>query len=124
MIATAVDADDYTYCADIMIPYNAADVLIATAIDSGDLTGFSDDSECGLIASINAGDSTDCAGIIISEDTADKLMAADAGDLTDCSDTNVSDDDVDSLMMLMGLYLFHLMLWLMMLEWILLKLMY
>ena len=50
-------------CADIMISDDAADELIATAINYGDSSDSSVSATGGLIASINAGNSTDCEDI-------------------------------------------------------------
>ena len=50
-----------------------------------------------MITDIDDVDLTDCADIIISDDTADTFIAADADNYTYCSDINVSDDDVDGL---------------------------
>ena len=55
--------------------------MIDTAINAGDSTYFADDAAGGLVAAINAGNSMDCADILISDDAADELIATaiDAG---------------------------------------------
>ena len=67
-----INARNCTDCADITISDNAADILIATAINSGTQTDFDDDSECALITVINAGNFTDCDDITISDDVEDE----------------------------------------------------
>ena len=62
-------------CTDINISYDAADVLIATSIDDGNLMDCSDDAVGGLITATNAGDLTDCTDLLISDDAADGLIA-------------------------------------------------
>ena len=42
-----------------------ADELIATAINAGSSEDFADDAAGGLIAALNAGNSTDCTDILI-----------------------------------------------------------
>ena len=48
--------------------------MIATAINADNWTGFAEDAAGGLIATINAGNSTDCADLLISNDAADVLI--------------------------------------------------
>ena len=50
-------------CADIKISEDAADELIATAINAGNLTDCSDNAEGGLIANIYAIDYKYCADL-------------------------------------------------------------
>ena len=60
-----LNAGNSTDCAEINISDNAADELIATAINAGDSTDFSDDAAGGLIAATNAGNLADCSDILI-----------------------------------------------------------
>ena len=64
------------------------DELIATAINADNSTDFSEDAAGGSIATLNAGNSKNCADILISNDAADVLIAAtiDAGNSTDCAE--------------------------------------
>ena len=75
-------------CADKSISDDAADELIATDINYGDLMDFSEDYAGGLITTINAGNLTNCADILIKNDTVDGLIttAIDAGNPTDFSE--------------------------------------
>ena len=50
-------------CADKLISEDAADELIAAAINIGDSTDFADDDAGGLVADTNAGNSMDCADL-------------------------------------------------------------
>ena len=50
-----LNAGNSTDCADKLISYNAADELIATAINDDDSTDFADDDAGGLISDINPG---------------------------------------------------------------------
>ena len=74
--------------ADKSIIDNAVDEFIATAINSGGSTDFAEDAAGGLIDYINAGNSMDCAGILISNYSSDGFIATDidAVNLTDCSE--------------------------------------
>ena len=83
-----LNSGNLTDCANMTISDNAADELIATAINSGNSADFLDDSAGGLIAAINAENLTDCADISISDDAADELIttATNAGDSTDCAE--------------------------------------
>ena len=83
-----LNASNSTYCANKSISENAADELIATAINAVDPTDFSGDAAGGLTAAINAGNSTDCADLSISNDAVDGLIdnAIDAGYLTGCAE--------------------------------------
>ena len=60
-----LNADKSTDCADKSISDDAADELITTAINAGNSTYFAEDAAGGLIAAIDAGNSTDCADISI-----------------------------------------------------------
>ena len=62
--------------------------LITTAINADNSMNFSEDAAGGFIDAINAGNSTDCADISISNDSADGLIdtAIDASNLTDCAE--------------------------------------
>ena len=62
--------------------------MIATAINSGDSTDFSEDSAGGLISAINAVKVMDCADITVSDDTVDGLIATaiNAGNSTGCDE--------------------------------------
>ena len=71
-----------------MISDDAADGLIATAINDGDLQDFSEDAVGGLITTIDARDYMDSSGLLISDDATDGLIAT-AVDSTEFSDTNV-----------------------------------
>ena len=94
-----LNAVNLTGFADKSISDNAADEVIATSINAGYSTDFSEDAAGGLIAATNAGNSTSCADILISNDSVDGLIATDtdAGNLTDCADITVSDDAADGL---------------------------
>ena len=83
-----LNSENLTDCADILISYNADDEFIATAINAGDSTDFTDDAAVILIADINAGNLTDCADILISDDAAGGLIATavDYVDSTDCAE--------------------------------------
>ena len=87
-----INARNLTDCADIKISYNAADGLLATAINDGNQTDSDDDSECALIDAINAGNLTDCADITISDDVEDE-----GGVTSDSIITNVTNhlDDLE-----------------------------
>ena len=100
LIATAIDAGDLMDCADINISDNAADGFIANYINSEDSTDCDEDAAGWLITNINDVDLTDCADIIISVDAEDIFIAADAGNSTYCAGINVSDNDVDELVAL------------------------
>ena len=67
---------------------NAADELIVTAIDAGYSTDFANYVAGGFITGINAVNSTDCAYLLISNDTVDELIATaiDAGNSTGCAE--------------------------------------
>ena len=108
-----LNAVNSTDCADKNISDHLSDELIATAINAGDPTYFSDDAANGLIYDINAGNSTDCADILISNDASDGLIATaidfvnstdyaedtvggfidaiNTGKSMDCADSTVSD---------------------------------
>ena len=52
--------------ADIIVSYDAADVLIAIAMDAGNMTDCVEDAAVRLIAAIDAGASMNCADKSIS----------------------------------------------------------
>ena len=83
-----LNAGNLTYSADKFISENAADKLIATAINAGDLTDFAEDAIGGLNDAINAGNLTDCADILISNYAADGLIsnAINAENSTGCAE--------------------------------------
>ena len=75
-------------CADKSISDDAADELIATDINAGDLTKCSKDAAGGSIATVNAGNTKNCAGILIKNNAEDGLIATtiDAENSTDCAE--------------------------------------
>ena len=66
MIATAIDATNLAYCADVTFSYDAADGLIDTGTNAGYLRDCDNDSAGGLLADIDAGKLTDFTDIKIS----------------------------------------------------------
>ena len=58
-LINAIDSGDFTYCADLSISDDAADELIATAINANDSTDCADDAADGLISAIDDVDLTD-----------------------------------------------------------------
>ena len=62
-------------CADKSVSDDAADELIVTDINAGDLIFFSEDASGGSVATINARNSKNCADILIKNDAEDVLIA-------------------------------------------------
>ena len=60
-----LNAGNSTDFSDKSISDNVADELIATAINAGSSEDFADYAAGGLIAAINAGNSTDCTNLLI-----------------------------------------------------------
>ena len=93
--------------------------MITTTIDAGNLANCDNNYGGGLISDIDAGASTYCADILISDNTPDELIssainsdnltacaenatcvliaAIDDGNLTNCTDILTSDDEADEL---------------------------
>ena len=90
-MSAAINADSFTYCADISISNYTSDGLIATTIDFLKLMYCAEDTAGRLNDAINAGNLIDCADIMVSDDTEDGLIATamDAGNSTDCAKDDV-----------------------------------
>ena len=97
-------------CDNIKVSDDAADGLIAIAIDAGNPTTFAEDTAGGLIAAIDADGLMNCTDKSSSDDAADGLIATPINTdgfitnpiySTENADTNVLDYDIGGLMTLM-----------------------
>ena len=70
-----LNAGNLLDCGDKLISDDAADELMSTDINAGDLTIVSEDAADGSISTINAGNSKNCADIMIKNDAEDGLIA-------------------------------------------------